>query len=213
MRKWAFPEASGNRKKRRAKVTVSVEGFPKPITFSACSYKNDDYTVVLGHKTIKGVEYAFSPATLRWPYDDIIDESKPWSIVGEPRKSRRKAPERLLPWERDWLDAYVLNEIDKQGENYLTYGHRSSPFTTAHDLFTNTSYWGIDIPEAESVAAIRVGTRHKNQKSAYAASIKRLLKKGLIYEGETPGLHRPFVKGYAPIKVREKAGTFWDYPR
>jgi|TARA_R110000824_G_scaffold93519_8_gene226117 hypothetical protein len=209
----AFPTTG-----RGAKVTVSVEGFPTPLTFRA--KLNDSVPIVIGQKIIDGMKYAFIPKESGYR---VIDESKAWVQLGEPYESLRTKKGRMLPWERDLIDARLLAMIRSRSSRALRGGDfYISPFTTVHEIDESVGYHKFfdqyspgsgETIYAESEAAKELKYGKKERKSAIAGSLKRLERKGLIYQGETPGIFRDSVKGYADIEVMDEVGTFWDFPQ
>lgn len=126
----------GNRKH----VTVSVEGFDKPLKLKTTFIENKDKSstlspVVLGDVVIGDIRYTFSPGEnkLVW-YSDRgkIDEGKPWELISErplsesqierrARTAKRRATQ-LAKAEKAYLDDYLFNMIkdweEKREEDY-----------------------------------------------------------------------------------------------
>ena len=215
MKLYAFPTTG-----RGAKVTVSVEGFPTPLTFRAKLNDSLTYPTVIGQKIIDGMRYAFTPKESGY---QVVDESKAWVQLGEPYESIRTKKGRMLPWERDLIDARLLDMIRSRSSRALSGRDRYiSPFTTVHEIEESVKYrkffgefnrYTETTIYAESEAAKDLKYGKKARKSAIAGSLKRLERKGLIYQGETPGIFRDSVKGYADIEVKDEVGTFWDFPQ
>jgi len=124
----------GNRKH----VTVSVEGFDKPLKLKVKVIKNDRepwLPLVFGDVIIDDVRYSFSPGENKLVYysdEGKIDEGKPWRLVNKnpldkwqlerrARTAKRRATQ-LTKAEKAYLDDYLFNMIkdweEKREETY-----------------------------------------------------------------------------------------------
>jgi len=189
--------------RNRKHVTVSVEGFDKPVKLKTEAIKNDHRSWlphVFGYVVIDDVEYVFAPSTndlIRYSDEEKIDEGKAWRMVGEPRpldewqlerraRTTKRRATQLTKAEKAYLDEQVIEAIRAYQQTY-------KGSTNAIRLKHIAEYWSSDgmgepfewpgePSEAASAARDRYGTF---KKSDITNSLNRLLRKELISKGDT----------------------------
>jgi len=183
----------GNRKH----VTVSVEGFDKPLKLKVKVIKNDrrgELPFVFGHVVVDDVEYSFAPGENKLVYysdEGKIDEGKPWRLVNKrpldewqlerrARTAKRRATQ-LTKAEKAYLDEQVIEAIRAYQRIYK----RSTQSPRLRDIAFYWSRAGMGEPfkwpgepsESAQKARDYEGTF---KKSVIRNSLNRLLRKELI---------------------------------
>ena len=123
----------------RKHVTVSVEGFDKPVKLKTKALTNKHRSwlpTIFGYIILDDIEYVFTPGENKQVYygdEGKIDEGKPWGQVGEPRpldewELRRQAhtakarATQLTKAEKAYLDDHLFNMVkdweEKREEDY-----------------------------------------------------------------------------------------------
>ena len=189
--------------RNRKHVTVSVEGFDKPVKLKTKAIKNDHRSWlphVFGYVTIDDVEYVFAPSTndlIRYSDEEKIDEGKPWRMVGEPRpldewqierraRTAKRRATQLTKAEKAYLDEQVIEAIRVYERIYK----RSTQSPRLRDIALYWSSEGMgepfEWPGEPSEAASAARDYHGSfRMSVIRNSLNRLLRKELISKGDT----------------------------
>jgi len=189
--------------RNRKRVTVSVEGFDKPLKLKT-KFMEDSFRpnrpTVFGYVTIDDVEYAFTPSENKQVYysdEGKIDEGKAWRMVGEPRpldewqierraRTAKRRATQLTKAEKAYLDEQVIEAIRVYERIYK----RSTQSPRLRDISLYWSSAGMGEPfewPAEPSESARKARDYEGtfKKSVIRNSLNRLLRKELISKGDT----------------------------